>query len=313
MTQNTEYISKVELSVRRKEIKGLPGDDSTLHNLKIGSSLVGRSPLRGLDPEEEIKYLPEIIGISPSDQEWRKAAQEYWNNISVKVPADGLSTSKLQGLPLVFTLLFKDKTTKDAFDAAVLFEDKARISKQATVLDGLDDYILWRYCLVYSKVANRYEDVRKSPKILFYLYSKETETLVAHTLFKAKRKAQDLFATILTENATVDAVLLMFDQDLGAFESIVDKHLALDVLVNRRPLDFIKFMEDGNLKIKAFIKKAVEKHIIKKPALTDSYYYGDNNEVCLGTTLEDAVIFCKSTEQKNVEIINVIKAKLKQI
>ncbi len=48
---NFKHLSKVELSIRRKDSIGLPGDDPTLHNLKIGSALKAKSntPLRGLE------------------------------------------------------------------------------------------------------------------------------------------------------------------------------------------------------------------------------------------------------------------------
>lgn len=311
MANDFKHLSKVSLSVRRKEIKGLPGDDVTLHNLKIGSSLSGKGPLRGLSFLEEVKYLPEIINISPTDNEWRSATKDYWSNISSVVPADGIGTSELHGLPLIFTISFPDAITKEAFEHAESFERKAEIAEKGTVVEGVEDYVLWRYCLVYSKVANKFTDVGKSPKILFYLYSKETETLVAHSLFKTKRKAQDLFASMLDKEPMVDAVLLMFAQDISAFTTLADKHLALDALVQSKPKEFIMYVEDGNLAIKSFLKKAVEKRIIHKPANTDSYYYGENREICLGNCLDDAVLYCKSTEPQNVEIINIIKAKIK--
>jgi len=308
-----KYKSKVELSIRRKDIQGLPGDDPTLHNMKVGSSLKGNGPLRGLEYEEEIEYLPDIIGISPNDNEWRRAAKAYWNNISVSIPADGTTIGKLQGKVLNFTIAFKTESNKKDFETVLTFDEKVRFAKKGLVLEGVEDYILWRYCLVYGKVANSYKDIRKSPKILFYLYSKETETKVEHNAFKLRVKANNLFTQILMKDNIIDSVLLMFEQDLQTFETKADKHLALEALIKVKPSAFITFMEDGNLEIKATIKKAVDSHIIHCPSNTDSYYYGEGNEVCLGTTLTDAVIYWKSEEKINKEIVNAIKARLNQI
>lgn len=313
MENTSKNRSIVELSIRRKEIKGLPGDDSTLHNLKVGASLKGNGPLKGLTYDEEIKYLPEILGVSPSDNEWRKTTRDYWYNISVPIPADGITADKLQGKPLRFTLQFKTAKDKDDFDKVLSFEEKAEASKKAEVIDGVGDYILWRYCLVYSKVANRYEDVRKSPKILFYLYSKENETLVEHKAFKARVKAQTMFTKILMDEDKINSVLLMFDQDLSAFDTLQDKHLALEAFIKNKPALFVTYMEDSNLEIKSLIKKAVDNKIIHKPVNTESYYFGENNEVALGHTLIDATLYFKSDEASNVEIVNAIKARLNQI
>jgi len=313
MQNDVKYRSTLEVSIRRKHLKGLPGDDNTLHNLNVGSSLKGSGPLRGLDYDEEILYLPEIIGISPTDNEWRKSTIEYWNNIRVPIPADGVGTNVLQGKVLKFTVAFKTAEEKDNFDKVLSFEEKAIISKRGEVIDGVADYILWRYCLVYSKVANRFEDVDKSPKILFYLYSKGNETLVAHKAFKARIKAQTLFTSILMKEDVINSVLLMFDQDLSVFENLQDKHLALDALIKTRAADFITFVEDTNLEIKSIIRTAVDKRILHRPTNTDSYYFGENNDVCLGATLSDAVLYWKSTEPRNAEIVKAITARLKQL
>lgn len=313
MKSDFKYKSIVELSIRRKDEKGLPGDDVTLHNRKVGSSLNGNGPLRGLEYEEEVKYLPEIIGVSPNDNEWRKMVSDYWNNISVPIPADGVTANKLQGKVLRFVVGFKSEADKDAFEKVLSLEEKGEASKKGEVLEGLHDYILFRYCLVYGKVANRYEDVGKSPKILFYLYSTENETKVEHAKFKLRMKANELFTKMLMDFTLIDSILLMLDQDLSAYETPQDKHLALEALVKTRTLDFIKYAEDENLQIKSSIRKAVDKGIIKNPANTESFYYGENSEILLGHSLMDAVLYWKADKEANVKVISAIKARLKQI
>lgn len=306
------YVT-VELSIRRKGTQGLPGDDVSLHNQKVGASLRGSGPLKGLNFAEEKKYLPEIINVSPQDVGWRLATNDYWNNISVPIPADGVTTNKLQGKVLKFTLEFKTKADATAFEKTLNFESKAEASRKGEVIDGIADYILWRYCLVYGKVANSFEDVGKSPKILFYLYSKANETLVEHAAFKDRVKAQTLFTGILMKKDVLDAVLLMFDQDLSVFENLQDKHLALEALIKVRPSDFVKFVEDTYLTEKATIRKATERGILHRPNNTDSYYFGENNEVLLGSTLMDAVLYWKSDNEKNVQIVTAIKARLNNL
>ena len=80
----TANTSNVKLSIRRVPSKGLPGDDPTLYNVKLGASLKGGSPLRGLTHEEEEKYMPDIINHSVNDNNWRRATKDYWNNIFFK-------------------------------------------------------------------------------------------------------------------------------------------------------------------------------------------------------------------------------------
>lgn len=311
--QDQRYSSTLELSVRRKNQIGLPGDDPTLHNVKIGSSLKGQGPLRGLTAEEERLYLPEIIGMSPSDVEWRRSVTEYWHNISVAVPADGVAIGKLEGKTISFTVEFDNPKLKEAFESVIEFDKKAEIAAKGEVIHGVADYILWRYCLVYGRVANRVQDVNRSPKIHFYLYSKANETKIEHTKFILRNKANGLFASIIAEEKKINAILLMYGQDLTAFDTPADKHLALEALIKVKPADFIAYVEDGDLGIKASIKRAVKAQILHNPPNTATYYYGDNNEALLGTTLTDAVLYWKSEEEEKVQIITAIKARLKQI
>jgi len=326
---NFQFLSKVELSVRRKRVIGLPGDDVMFHKSKIGSSLKGVSALRGMSHLEEIKYLPDVIGISPQDNEWRMRAQEYWNNISVIVPSDGLSTSKLQGREMRFTVAFKNEADKLNFDKVIDFEEKVKLlkelhSKEITVIvndekktiigaceivEGVSDYILFRYCLVYSKVANRVQDIHKSPKIDFYLYSKDTEIKTSHANLKNRIMANNAFAEIMEKESIVDAVLIMFNQNLTSFENLADKHLALEALIKESPEVFLEYMKDKNLSIKSSIKKAVEAGIIHNPVNSTNYYFGENNEIKMGDSVMDVVLFLQ--DEKNKVTKDIISTRLK--
>lgn len=313
MDNTKKYQSSLKLSVRRKpNMKGLPGDDTTEHRYKIGSSIRHKAPLSGLDPEEEKIYLPSIIGTNDKDNMWNAKVQEYWNNISENVPADGTTTDPFPGRVIEFTIEFNSKEDADAFKSAVSFEEKAKIAKKGLCISGISDYILFRYCLEYGRVANTAKDVNKSPKIRFYLYSKTTETVLAHQKMTLKLSANDAFSKVIMEPALVNALLRMFKQLPEVFETDDDRHMALFSFVESDPSNFLKYYNDKNIKVKATILKAVEKQIINNPANTDSYYYGDNQEIFLGSTLDDAVIWFKhATEGTNLEVKETIKSRLK--
>lgn len=308
----TTHISKFNISIRRAPYFMLRGDDAALHNIKIGSSIKGKSVLRGLDYEEEKLYLPDIIGVSPQSVDWTRAVQNYWNDISVPVPADGETSSKLQGRIIEFTIEFKEKSKKEEFEKLLNFEKKAEvIAKHGKVIDGIDDYVLFRYCLVYGRVANSYEDVGKSPKIRFYLYSPRTETMLEHKRFNARTKARKAFIDMLEDEKMINAMLLIFNQDLTLYPTLEDKHLALEVFIEEQPENFLRECTDTNLTLKAFIKRAVEKQVLYNPPNTQSYYYGENKEICLGNTLEDTILYLKSTDDTRKEIVSAIKARVK--
>lgn len=308
----TKNTSTFTVAARRSPYFFLRGDDPSEHNVKIGSSLKGTSVLRGLSHDEERKYLPSIINVSPKDVEWRRAATEYWNNIGVKVPADGATNAELQGKVMTMVVAFKNAEQVRTFESLVDFEERGNfITNNGEVIEGIADYVLFKYCLVYGRVANKFADIKASEKIRFYLYSIETANIEKREEFKTRADANNKFYQILSDEARIDAALLNFEKDLKLFPSIEDKHMALEEEIKLKPKEFLKLMADVNLNYKSFILRAANAGILYVPDNTESYYYGENREVLLGTSLDDAVLFIKSDEPKNVQIKDAIKARLK--
>lgn len=307
----------LELSIRRKELNfGLPGSDPTIASPKIGSSLKGRAPLSGLSLEEEKKYLPEVIGTSPSDVNWRKEVRDYWNNISERVPHDSESAdARLPGRVIRVEVVFPNKQLAADFEKANSFDKKALIMELGEIVPAdTADYILFRYVLVYRKVANDMKDMYKSNGIRFYLYSKDQQTKQSYSSFKLRTRAMNLFVTVMEDSDKVDAILRLFNQDPdneNVFPLVEDKHLILEDLIKANPKKFLDYANDKELKAKSFILKAVDKGFIVKPPNTDSYYYGDDREVLLGHSLMDAVHFIKNKDNKNMQIVDNIKAQMK--
>lgn len=305
-------ISTFELSIRRAPYFHMKGDDPTNHNIKIGASLKGTTVLRGLSLEEERIYLPQIINVSANDVNFNAACKDYWNNISVKIPADGVTAEKLQGKVLRMTIEFKNAEQKRTFESLKSFEKKGDyITLNGKVIEGVSEYALFKYCLVYGRVANHSSDVFASPKIRFYLFSIETDKLEKVQQFKTRNDARAKFIEILSKEPIIDAALLYYNEKLSVFESVEDKQIALEKLIESKPEIFMTCVADANLKYKALILRAREAGILYVPENTDTYYYGENREICLGTNLDDAVLFVKSEEQRNKEIVSVIQARLK--
>lgn len=314
LNENTLIDVKTTLSIRRRPgLVGLPGDDPVNYNFKIGSAIKGVDALRGLGREEERKYLPHIINVSPEDQNhWFTASKDYWSNISKFVPADEETTNKeLKGVILKFTVNFKSQIIADQYRSAGL-EDKAKIvEKSGIVVEGIANYILYRYCLVYGRVANSFGQVYNSPKIRFYLYSKDEETRKEQSVFKLRTLATRAFLDIMEDDKVIDSLLRMFGKNPDIMESLGEKHLEIEELKNKSPNRFLEYIKDRDLSLKASIKKAVSSNILYNPKNTDAYYYGADNEVLLGTSMIDTILYLKSNDPKKKEVRDSIVQQLK--
>lgn len=315
--KKTVYRTTVALSIRRKPaVSGLPGQDMTITKQKVGASI----GIRPLTFEEEEQYLPELINISANDVEFRKGCKEYWNNISEPVPSDGVNanlvatSSTVYGKPLEFTVQFTTQAAQKALEAAADFAEKVKIIQKhkGIVIDGVADYVLFRHCLVYSKVANNLKDIGKSAKIKFYLYSKQAEVNAKYSKLQLERKAAKMFEQVIDNEQLVDALLIRFKFPIENYPTIEDKHLALHKLCSTKSKEFVMYASDDKIQEKALILRAASFNIIHNPPNTEAYYFGDNNEVLLGKTLMDTVLYFRSKVDRNVQIKDTVVARLKE-
>lgn len=312
--QKTTEVTTI-LSIRRKPgLVGLPGDDPINYNYKIGSAIKGVDALRGLSREEERLYLPQLINVSPEDtMHWFDSSRDYWSNISVFVPADEeVSDNALKGKVLKFVVSFKSSKIAEEYKFADL-EQKAKIisNNGGIVVEGVANYVLYRYCLVYGRVANSFQDIYKSAKIRFYLYSRDQEIKREQAIFKKQTLATKAFFEIMEDEKMIDSILRISGKNPETFETLGEKHLEVDKFKVEQPSLFLDYVKDKDLVMKASIKKAVALNIIYNPVNTDSYYYGADNDILLGNSLLDAVLYLKSDDVKKKEVRESIVQQLK--
>lgn len=86
MTTKTVFI------YRRPNTTNLPDDVYVEAKRRIGSVfLKGGDILKGLTIAEQKKWLPEILGISPTEAGWNKEVKNFYANLTVDVPQEGVT------------------------------------------------------------------------------------------------------------------------------------------------------------------------------------------------------------------------------
>lgn len=316
-TENKVYgISGVKIKSKEVWIRNKPvftkapfQSQEAGDNNKIGSSYsrLGQDVLRGLSSEEELKYLPEIIGTRPTSEHWEKEAREYWANISKKVPP---SDEKGQGgLRLEVGRKYTSQADED-FDTICTDESL----KKGYPL-SVSDYILYRYCLVYNRVANSVADIHNSPKIDFYIYSKEEEITTKKSGMVITRTANLLFYQKMADREWVDWVLRIFIAGDNTSTILIknldkisdeEKDIELEKYVKAQPIQFVAIGNDSSLELRAFIELCVAENKLLRLANTDTILMGD---LTLGSTVGEAVAFLKNP--KNAKVYDTLKAQVK--
>lgn len=297
---------RLELNTSNPTKVKTAGETTNDSLLKIGSSFKGNSVLRGLTFDEESRLLPNILGVSSDSPNWEKTTLNYWANITKEIPSSGLE--------LEVGLMYKTKQDYE-YDLELNVNENGVKEDHKGIPINLSDYILYRYCLLYSRVANSIEDIDKSPKIEFYLYNKDKEISDKKIVLDLKRKAmQHLYANI-SDRQWVDfvlRVLIASDKsnkiqvtDINKF-SEDEKDIALDNYLVENPTKFLAIAQDKNLEMKSFVEVCIATNKLQRIPNTDTISMDGN---LLGNTTNEAILFL--TNPKNNQVLNTLKAQTK--
>ena len=312
---DTKYKVTIQCAIRRKlSLVGLPGADPSERIYKLGSCLDVKTSknLKGVEGELEKKLMPKIIGINYTDNYFQKEINEYWGNIGVLIPPDESHLREDEkGKVIRFSIIVKGSVLKELIEGENDIEKKINIINKGLIEDNIElesetyypNYLLLNFALKNKEVAKDITLANNSPKIKYYLFNKNTAIKQRMNLIELKAKAMDVFTSIQTNDNKVDALLVMFNLLPTDYDTAMDRIIALDVEYSRSPetmQKFVDFATDENLDIKYLIKLATKKGKLTNPSNSDAYYY---NQVLLGRSIEEAVLFLKedSAESKNIK------------
>ncbi len=270
--------------------------------------------------------LPTVLGVDANSGKWQDTVQSYFYSIEIPVPKGGkeLDTS------LVFDINNKKKQAAIAMlakDAKVKLDTDEKLAEHvigyhSSGRKNVDEIDFYKYCtptnpleyfnFVYAsyhnRVANSQELISKSPRIEFYMVTKEDLEI-------AKRKKYEL-------SKRITRALLKLDEDVELFDAVcsvlnikgadeIDKGIALSNLAKDNPTQIIDTMNDKNLLLKATIEGYIRKGIIKRAPNSSMIIDSMDATMIIGSNMEDALTFFSDT--KNDATINQYAAKYKSL
>lgn len=287
---------------------------------KIGSAINSVSRMKS-NIEELGVYMPILLGINKQDAKFTELVDSWFNNLSTNVPETGLtldigfmyhnenSKNIVEKLETEIYNTFNEtkKNTSAARDAAFALRDESVVNLEKSKYRygrpiNIADYLLWRYCLVYSDVANDIALVNKSGGIRFYIYDSVREQYKERIQFEIRNKATKIYVQLLDMPSKVTNMLWV--EKGGGVElsklSASDKLTMLENLSRVSPADFIKLFEDKNLDIKATIERMIHYNILKR--LPNTNVIVDENNDLIGNSMDEVIIFFKNTERNKAAI-----------
>lgn len=308
------FAFNLQCSIRRKPgLVGLPGTDPNDRIYKVGASFdqTTKKNLKGVEGKLEEMFMPSIIGLGYTDTTFQTQVDDYWGNLSVFIPADDtFLKNEEKGKVLKMSFEIKGEALKNKVEATADIEDKvfmlkAGIEKGTITIShkSISDFIFLCYCLRYSRVAKTVTLLEKSPKILFYIFNKNSAVQSKLSSIELRNKAIASFNAIKDNEHKVNQVLMMFNHLPDSFDSLNDKIIVLDEEYNKSTDNmkrFVDYEQDSNLSVKYLITYAVKKGKLNNPSNTEAYYY---NQVLIGRTLDEAVLFLTDTGNTDARLI----------
>ena len=302
---------------RRANIKSMP----PRRNI-IGSSISSTRILSSNKDEVE-KYFPQIIGISPNNPEFVTRVKAYLSNISFNVQDAGST------LNISFTydkkkdyLAIKEKEKKiNAKRESVARNNTAAIKEAVKVWtqeindlesekakyghpDNIEEYLLYRHCLLYRDVAKDISLINSDSSLRFYIRDENKEAERAKRLVDERRKAMRNFLALESSDKKRNAVFIQMTVNNGgniaeAMMKTPDQQVsALMTYLNDSPDKFNDLFEDKNVEMKSFIEALIARGELIRPEYNQQISTADGTFI--GSNMNEAVAYFNNPTNKPV-------------
>ena len=302
---------------RRANIKSMP----PRRNI-IGSSISSTRILSSNKDEVE-KYFPQIIGISPNNPEFVTRVKAYLSNISFNVQDAGST------LNISFTydkkkdyLTIKEKEEKiNAKRESVARNNTAAIKEAVKVWtqeindlesekakyghpDNIEEYLLYRHCLLYRDVAKDISLINSDSSLRFYIRDENKEAERAKRLVDERRKAMRNFLALESSDKKRNAVFIQMTVNNGgniaeAVMKTPDQQVsALMTYLNDSPDKFNDLFEDKNVEMKSFIESLIARGELIRPEYNQQISTADGTFI--GSNMNEAVAYFNNPTNKPV-------------
>ena len=302
---------------RRANIKSMP----PRRNI-IGSSISSTRILSSNKDEVE-KYFPQIIGISPNNPEFVTRVKAYLSNISFNVQDAGST------LNISFTydkkkdyFTIKEKEEKiNAKRESVARNNTAAIKEAVKVWtqeindlesekakyghpDNIEEYLLYRHCLLYRDVAKDISLINSDSSLRFYIRDENKEAERAKRLVDERRKAMRNFLALESSDKKRNAVFIQMTVNNGgniaeAMLKTPDQQVsALMTYLNDSPDKFNDLFEDKNVEMKSFIEALIARGELIRPEYNQQISTADGTFI--GSNMNEAVAYFNNPTNKPV-------------
>ena len=310
LVHNYSTYRKVNMKVlgQRKEI--------------IGSSITSCRTLSSNKGEVEA-YFPALVGLSPNNPEFITRVKAWLSNIQVAVNENDmvLNTSFIYNHKKDY-LAIKAKEEKidaeyEKVDRANTKAIKEAIKKRVEALntlesskyqygrpENLEQYLIYRHCLLYKDVAKDIALINSDNSFRFYIKDENKEAAKRKKLTEERVRAMRNFVEVGASDSKFNAVFVSIIVYLGRqlntelLKSDDEKKALVINFVNEHPDKFNKIVNDKSVSIKAFIETLIARGELVRSEFNQQISTADGTFI--GSNMNEAIAYFNNPNNKDV-------------
>lgn len=299
----------------------------------IGSS-VSSSRVLSSNKEEVEAYFPRLVGLSPNNDNFMNRVKQYLNNIQVAVDELGKTfdcSFHYNYYSDYLAIKKKEEKIESNYKLANKSNNKdlrAALKEKLTLLNelesskhkfgyplNLEDYILYRHCLLYNDIAKDTALINSDASIRFYFKDNNKEAELQKKLRTEINNAKANYVNVVSDPDMFDAVYIQYCVISGRpivssmLEDRITKENQLDRFSIEDPIKFNKICRDNDIKLKALIETLIARGEFIRAQHNQNILTPEGDFI--GANMKEAVAWFK--DSANSAMVAGYKNKLKLI
>ena len=296
-------------------------------------SCIRSSQVLSSNAKEVDAYFPALIGLSPSNPDYIARVKAWLNNIQFTISDNDvtLNTSfvynhksdwveiqkKEDAINAEFDKVDRSNTSaiKDALKKKIDALNTLESTKyQFGHPENIEEYLMYRHCLLYKEVAKDTALINSDASIRFYIKDEAREQERQKKLTQERSAAMRNFVELSASDSKFDAVFVavsILRNDNLSEAMLKDKSVKQSIVmdfVNTNPDKFNKLVSDKHIQIKAFIETLITRGELVRSEFNQQISMPDGTFV--GSNMNEAIAWFENENNKAVRTALENKLKL---
>lgn len=299
----------------------------------IGSSVRSSQVLASNRAEVEA-YFPQLLGLSPNNENFISRLKQYLNNIQVRVDELGVTFDcsfqfnhkrdylKFKAQEEAIELQYKKANRQNiqelrkALDAKIMAINNLESQLYAYGSPvNIAEYLLYRHCLLYRDIAKDTAIINSDPYVRFYFRDDTKDRERQQKLRQEINNAKRNYVEVIGNDDMFDAVYIQYCVIAGLpivnsmLNDRLEKEVQLDKFSTAEPVKFNNIVKDKDIEIKSFIELLISRGEFVRSKFNQNITTQDGEFI--GANMKEAIAWAKDPDNANV--IAAFKNKLKYI